>query len=134
MAHSKKGQNSQPSSSVTVQRAHQSSRGEYDYHVMLHADGSTKSMELPLESYSTGEGAAVGAWVLIRGRATGGCEEVGTGPDSKCSQRGTFSLVGVKVVRVGPRSAINAFTIHVRSTYTSYYILRTHVRKVYTSK
>ena len=38
-----------------------------------------------------------------RGRATGGCEEVRTGADSQCSQRGAFSLVGSGLVRVGPR-------------------------------
>ena len=67
---------------VITCRAHQSSRCECDYRAMLHADdGSTKSTKLPLESYSTDEGAAVGAWVLIEA----GCEEVGTGADSKCS-------------------------------------------------
>ena len=32
---------------------------------MLHAYGTTTSMKWPLESYSTGEGDAVGAWALI---------------------------------------------------------------------
>ena len=36
-----------------TRRAHQSSRCEYGYLVMLHADGSTQIIELPLESYST---------------------------------------------------------------------------------
>ena len=40
----------------------------------------------------------------VRGRAIRGCEEVGTGADSQCSQRGAFSVVGSEVVRVGPRS------------------------------
>ena len=35
---------------VITRRAHQSSRCEHDYRVMLHADGSIKSMKLPLDS------------------------------------------------------------------------------------
>ena len=41
------------------------SRDKYDYRVTLHSDGSTRSMKLPLESYSTRENADVGAWVLL---------------------------------------------------------------------
>ena len=39
-------------------------RYEFDYRVMQHADGSANSPKMPIESYSTDEGAAVGAWVL----------------------------------------------------------------------
>ena len=49
----------------------QSPRCEYDYRVMLHADGSTNSLTMPIESYSTDEGAAVGAWVLLEARQQG---------------------------------------------------------------
>ena len=44
------------------------------------------------------------------------------GADSKCSQRGTSSYVGGKVVRVGPCSVIHACTIHVRSIYIYIYL------------
>ena len=40
----------------------------HDYRVILHDDGSTNSLKLPLVSYSTDEGvtcATVGAWVLL---------------------------------------------------------------------
>ena len=37
----------------------------YDYRVILHSDGSTRSMKLPLESYSTDDDAGVGSWVLL---------------------------------------------------------------------
>ena len=41
---------------------------------------------------NTDEGAAVGAWVLLEaGRLSGGCEGQ-DGADSKCAQRGAFSL------------------------------------------
>lgn len=50
---------------LITRRAHQRSRCGYDYRVMLHADGSTNNFKFPLESYSTDEGAAVGAWVLL---------------------------------------------------------------------
>ena len=50
---------------VITRRAHQSSRCEYDYRVMLHADGSTNVIKLPLKSHSTDEGGAVGAWALL---------------------------------------------------------------------
>lgn len=46
-------------------RAHPASRDVYDYRVVLHCDGSTCSMKLPLELYSTDEDAGVGAWVLL---------------------------------------------------------------------
>ena len=42
------------------------SRREYDKRVMLDVDGSTHSMKFPLESFSTDEGDAVGAWVLLK--------------------------------------------------------------------
>ena len=35
-----------------------------------------------------------------RGRAAGGGDEVGTGADCQCPQRGAFSLVGGELVRV----------------------------------
>ena len=44
---------------------------------MLHADGSTNSMKLPLKSYSTDEGAAVGAWVLPEARQQEGVRRSG---------------------------------------------------------
>ena len=47
---------------------------------MLQADRSACSMRLPLESYSTNEGAGAGAWVLLEIRATGD-QEVRTGGD-----------------------------------------------------
>ncbi|CAN0166814.1 unnamed protein product, partial [Pylaiella littoralis] len=50
---------------VLTRRAHHGSRDNYDYRVTLHSDGSTSSMKLPLESYSTDVDAAVGAWVLL---------------------------------------------------------------------
>eukprot|EP00903_Cladosiphon_okamuranus_P021062 g19348.t1 len=50
---------------VISRRAHPASRGEYDYRVILNSDGSTQSMKLPLESYSTDENAGVGSWVLL---------------------------------------------------------------------
>ena len=36
-------------------RSHPASRDVYDYRVVLHCDGSTRSMKLPLELYSTDE-------------------------------------------------------------------------------
>ena len=52
---------------VITRRVHRKSRRDsYDYRVILQkADTSTRSMKLPLESYSTNEGARVGAWVLL---------------------------------------------------------------------
>ena len=41
------------------------SRHDYGCRVILQADRSTRSIKLPLESYSTNEGAGVGAWVLL---------------------------------------------------------------------
>ena len=47
-------------------RAHPASRDEYDNRVILHYyDVNTRSMNLPLESYSTDEDAGVGSWVLL---------------------------------------------------------------------
>ena len=62
---------------VITRRAHQISRCEYDYCVILHADGSTNSLKLPLESYSTDEGATVGAWVLLEAGEQGGVRRSG---------------------------------------------------------
>ncbi|CAN0076408.1 unnamed protein product, partial [Scytosiphon promiscuus] len=50
---------------VISRRAHPASRDQYDYRVILHSDGSTRSMKLPLESYSTDDDAGVGSWVLL---------------------------------------------------------------------
>ena len=50
---------------VISRRAHPASPDEYDYRVILNSDGSTRSMKLPLESYSTRKNAHVGAWVLL---------------------------------------------------------------------
>ena len=47
------------------------------YRVMLHVDGSTNSIKLPLKSYSTDEGAAVGAWVLPEVRQQEGVRRSG---------------------------------------------------------
>ena len=41
--------------------SHQSPRCEYDYRVVLHADGSTNKLTMPIDSYSTYEDVAVGA-------------------------------------------------------------------------
>ena len=49
----------------------------YDYRVILHADGSTSSLKLKLESYSTDEGATVGAWVLLEAGEQGGVRRSG---------------------------------------------------------
>ena len=51
---------------VMTRRVHQKSRHEYGYRVILHTDRSTRGMKLPLESYSTNEGASVRAWVLLK--------------------------------------------------------------------
>ena len=57
-------------------RAHPASRDEYDYSVILHSDGSTRSMELPLESYSNRKNTNIGAGVLLyRGREGGDTDE-----------------------------------------------------------
>lgn len=50
---------------VISRRSHPASRDVFDYRVVLHCDGSTCSMKLPLELYSTDEDAGVGAWVLL---------------------------------------------------------------------
>ncbi|CAB1097920.1 unnamed protein product [Ectocarpus sp. CCAP 1310/34] len=51
---------------VISRRSHPASRQEYDYRVILHCcDESTRSMKMPLESCSTDEDAAIGAWVLL---------------------------------------------------------------------
>ena len=50
---------------LILRRAHPPSRDVYDYRVVLHCDGSTCSMKLPLELYTTDENAGVGAWVLL---------------------------------------------------------------------
>ena len=55
---------------VITRRAHQISRCEYNYRAILHAHGSTSS--LPLESYSTDEGATVASWVLLEAGEHGG--------------------------------------------------------------
>ena len=74
----------------------------HDYRVILHDDGSTNSLKLPLVSYSTDEGVTCACWGVgaARGRGTEGCEEVGKGADSQRSQRGAFSLEGVELFRV----------------------------------
>ncbi|CAN0317409.1 unnamed protein product [Ectocarpus sp. 13 AM-2016] len=46
---------------LIARTASQSSRRTHDYRVTLHSDGSTSSVELPLEFYSTDEAAAIGA-------------------------------------------------------------------------
>ena len=48
-----------------TRRIHQSFRCEHDYRATFHADGSTNSLALPLESYSDDEGAAVRAWAPL---------------------------------------------------------------------
>ncbi|CAB1120680.1 unnamed protein product [Ectocarpus sp. CCAP 1310/34] len=50
---------------VISRRSHPGSRQENDYRVILHCTESTRSMKMPLESYSTDEDAAIGAWVLL---------------------------------------------------------------------
>ena len=55
---------------------------------------------MPTQSKSTDEGATVWGVGAAGGRGTGGCEEVGTGADAQCSQRGAFSLEGGELFRV----------------------------------
>ena len=50
------------------------------------------------------------------GRATGGSKEVGTGADSQCPQRGTFTVVGDGFVRV----ALVNIHIYIYTRYTFY--------------
>ena len=60
-------------------RAHPASRYEYDYRVILHSDGGTRSVKLPLESYGNRKNTDIGAGVLLcRGRA-GGDDRYGSG-------------------------------------------------------